>query len=123
MTMSIVDLPDPDGPVTATLSPGAIARSMPRRMLTSPAALANLRCTSRSSTIGAPCAADVVTREAEDVSFMKWWLRAYGVAVRLVNARLLEAAVVVALLVAIARPAPPESPRPRFLALVHNLTP
>ncbi|HEX9465974.1 MAG TPA: arylesterase [Alphaproteobacteria bacterium] len=53
---------------------------------------------------------------------MKWWLRAYGVAVRLVNARLLEAAVVVALLVAIAGPASAESARPRLLALGDSLT-
>ena len=49
-TSRVEVLPDPDGPTTATDSPGATARSMPRRTLTGPAALTRVRWTSSSST-------------------------------------------------------------------------
>src|SRR5262245_46950188 len=43
ITINSVDLPEPDGPTMATRSPGATVRSMPRRMLTGPAALSSFR--------------------------------------------------------------------------------
>src|SRR5689334_14917057 len=52
MIIIIVDLPEPDGPTTLTVSPAPTARSMPRRMLTGPAALSSLRWTSSSRTMG-----------------------------------------------------------------------
>src|SRR5581483_9523271 len=52
MIIIMLDLPAPDGPTTPTDSPAATARLMPRRMLTSPAALASFRQTSSSRIIG-----------------------------------------------------------------------
>src|SRR5690606_36633959 len=51
-TIIIVDLPEPDGPTTATVSPRRIVRLTPRRMLTSPAWLSNFRWTSANVTNG-----------------------------------------------------------------------
>src|SRR3954471_4507668 len=48
-----LDLPAPDGPTTPTDSPAATDSPTPRRMLTSPAALASFRCTSSRSIIDA----------------------------------------------------------------------
>src|SRR5258708_5065121 len=53
MIIIMLDLPAPEGPTTPTDSPAAISRPMPRRMLTSPAALASFSCTSLSWIIGA----------------------------------------------------------------------
>ena len=52
-TASSVDLPEPDGPTTLTELPAATSRSIPRRILTGPAALPRVTWTSRSSIIGA----------------------------------------------------------------------
>ena len=51
MIIIIVDLPEPEGPTTLTVSPGAMASDMPRRTLTAPAALASVRCTSSRRTM------------------------------------------------------------------------
>src|SRR5262245_41743113 len=51
ITIIIVDLPEPDGPTTLTVSPAATCRSRPRRILTSPAALSSFRWTSSRLTI------------------------------------------------------------------------
>src|SRR5689334_5279559 len=52
-TIIRLDLPDPDGPTSATVSPGMIASEMPRRMSTGPAAPGNVRQTPSSRTSGA----------------------------------------------------------------------
>src|SRR5687767_906461 len=51
-TASSVDLPDPDGPTTLTELPAATSRSMPRRILTGPAALPRVTWTPCSSIMG-----------------------------------------------------------------------
>src|SRR5918996_1588541 len=51
-TASRVDLPEPEGPTTLTELPAATSRSIPRRILTGPAALPRVTWTSRSSIIG-----------------------------------------------------------------------
>ena len=43
-TISRLVLPEPDGPMRPTASPAAMSRSMPRRMLTGPAAEGTVRC-------------------------------------------------------------------------------
>ena len=48
ITASRVDLPEPDGPTTLTELPASTSRSMPRRILTGPALLVSVTCTSRS---------------------------------------------------------------------------
>ena len=48
ITASRVDLPEPDGPTTLTELPAATSRSTPRRILTGPAVLESVTCTSRS---------------------------------------------------------------------------
>ena len=53
-TIIKVDLPEPDGPTTLTVSPAPISSEMPRRMLTGPAALPRVRWTSCSTTSGPP---------------------------------------------------------------------
>src|SRR5262245_23798626 len=62
ITIIMVDLPEPDGPMTLTVSPAATCRSRPRRILTSPAALSSFRWTSSRLTIhsapGDPASAD-----------------------------------------------------------------
>ena len=52
ITASMVDLPEPDGPTTPTVSPRATAKSMPRKILTSPAAVGRLSRTASRRTIG-----------------------------------------------------------------------
>ena len=52
MIASRVDLPAPDGPTTAMLSPRAARSEMPRRTLTGPALLLRVRWTSSRSTAG-----------------------------------------------------------------------
>ena len=52
ITASNVDLPDPDGPAIARVSPTSTFRSTPRKMLTAPAALAKVRATPRNRTKG-----------------------------------------------------------------------
>src|ERR1700755_2414481 len=51
-TISRLVLPDPDGPMTPTASPAAMSRSMPRRMLTGPAAEGTVRCRFLTCTSG-----------------------------------------------------------------------
>src|SRR5919106_1744781 len=48
ITASRVDLPDPDGPTTLTELPGSTSRFTPRRILTGPAVLESVTCTSRN---------------------------------------------------------------------------
>src|SRR5438552_17852892 len=62
MTIIMVDLPEPEGPATPTVSPRATARFRPRRILTSPAALASFRWTSLSRIIAASSAEAVAMR-------------------------------------------------------------
>jgi acyl-CoA thioesterase-1 len=52
-TIKSDDLPDPDGPSTATASPAAISSDTPESMLTGPATLESVRCTSFKFTTGA----------------------------------------------------------------------
>src|SRR6202046_4849239 len=51
-TISRLVLPDPDGPMIPTASPATISRSMPRRMLTGPAAEGTVRCRFLTCTSG-----------------------------------------------------------------------
>src|SRR5258707_3553075 len=51
-TIRSEDFPDPEGPSNATASPGSTASVTPLRMLTAPAALANVRRTSSSTMDG-----------------------------------------------------------------------
>ncbi len=50
-TIIRLDLPAPDGPTTAAISPAAMSREMPRRILTVPASLAMSRWTLAKRTI------------------------------------------------------------------------
>jgi len=78
MTIISVDLPEPDGPTSATRSPAAIRSDTPRSTLTSPAALAKFKRTSSSRIMGWPVSSFM--RMAPGVA------RRYGVRVRrLVN--------------------------------------
>ena len=52
-TISRLVLPEPDGPTMPTASPASMHRSMPRRMLTGPAAEGTVSDRSRVRTIGA----------------------------------------------------------------------
>src|SRR6185503_17422350 len=54
-TIIRLDLPAPEGPTTAVISPEAISSVMPRRILTMPASLAMSRWTSVNRTIGWLC--------------------------------------------------------------------
>ena len=51
-TISRLVLPEPDGPMIPTASPAAMSRSMPRRMLTGPAAEGTVRCRFLTCTSG-----------------------------------------------------------------------
>src|SRR5260370_11701964 len=53
-TIIRLDLPDPDGPTRATVSPGSMASETPRRMSPGPAALARVSATSSSRTSLSP---------------------------------------------------------------------
>ena len=58
-TISRLVLPEPDGPMTPTASPAAMSRSMPRRMLTGPAAEGTVRCRSLTWTSGVAVAGGI----------------------------------------------------------------
>src|SRR5260370_2844482 len=71
----IVDLPEPDGPTTLTVSPDATASEMPRKTLTAPASLASVRWTSSRRIMLSGLAAPLMPGS-----------RAYSHAARLFNA-------------------------------------
>src|SRR6185503_12832051 len=82
-TIIRLDFPAPDGPTTAVISPEAMSRVMPRRILTMPASLAMSRWTSAKRTIGCLLAAGCGTVTAMNLAF------AYGRFAALVNSLLL----------------------------------
>src|SRR5579871_994964 len=53
---SIVDLPEPEGPSSATISPGAIAKSTPRSTSIRTPPCSKLRARLRTATTGSTCA-------------------------------------------------------------------
>src|ERR1051326_4307365 len=64
-TIRSEDFPEPDGPNRATASPGSTVSETPLRMLTGPAALANVRCTFSSRIAGARVGASCVSSLAD----------------------------------------------------------
>ena len=74
-TASRVDLPEPDGPTTLTELPAATSRSTPRRILTGPAALPRVTCTSASSIIADRADETGATGAVEDAGMAKQMVR------------------------------------------------
>src|SRR4051812_280018 len=119
MIIIMVDLPDPARPTTLTVSPRLTVRSMPRRMLTGPAALASFRCMSANSTIRS--SRDTASDFAMGFPDIHECSSGYGLCGRLFNA-VAKATAVAALTVAVGIFAAPAAEPVKILALGDSLT-
>src|SRR5436305_12965263 len=84
MVINSVDLPEPDGPTSPTVSPRAMDRLTPRKICTRAAPEPRLKSTPRNSTAGAPATAGAKSISAASreslgaVMKLSWGQATYG---------------------------------------------